>query len=220
MNTLDNTSNTAVFKPGMGIAILLILYTVGIVGILLPIHERFIYLTPFNLLVSLGIMLYFHPHWKSATYWYLVIAYVWGFMAELLGVQTGLLFGDYAYGGVLGPKVWGTPLMIGINWMMLGYAAGILSNTLLGPLHWVLRGTLAALLMVGLDVLIEPVAIAYDFWSWGGGSIPLSNYVGWFLVAFPLECFFAYYHRATRNKVAISLFVLQVLFFGILALTL
>ena len=200
------------------ITVLTILYIVGLFGILLPLHADFILLTPFNLLVSMGLVLWHHGDWSRATVYYLLIAYLVGFSAELLGTQTGLLFGDYAYGPVLGLKVWGTPLMIGVNWMMLGYCAGVVSNALLpGRTFWV-RGLLAALLMVGLDVIIEPVAMAYDFWDWEGSTVPFSNYLGWFLVALPLELLFAYWHKGLRNKVGVALFLLQTLFFLILLL--
>jgi len=200
------------------IAVLTILYIVGLVGILLPLHADFILLTPLNLLVSMGLVLWHHGNWAKPTIYYLLIVYLVGFSAELLGTQTGLLFGDYAYGPVLGPKIWDTPLMIGVNWMMLGYCAGVTSNVLLpGRTFW-MRGLLAASLMVGLDVIIEPVAMAYDFWDWEASVVPFSNYVGWFLVALPLELLFAYWHKGLRNKVGVALFSLQTLFFLILFL--
>lgn len=198
------------------IVVLSILYAVGIVGVLLPIHADFILLTPLNLLVSVGLVLRHHSKWSRQTILYLIIAYTIGFGAELFGVQTGLLFGDYVYGRVLGPRIWGTPLMIGVNWLMLGYCAGVLSNVLLRGRSFWLRGTLAALLMVGLDVMIEPVAMAYGFWSWEGDTIPLRNFLGWFAVAWPLELLFAYWHPALHNKVGVALFFLQIVFFGTL----
>lgn len=202
----------------LAILVLAVLYAVGIFGILLPIHEDFILLTPLNLLVSLALMLWAHARWNRRALAFLFIAYFAGFGAELFGVQTGILFGEYVYGRVLGPKVWGTPLMIGINWVLLGYSAGVIANTFFSRGHWMLRGLAAALLMVGLDVLIEPVAIHYGFWSWEGGSVPLRNYLGWFLVAFPLQCLFAFWLGEVRNKVAIALFILQILFFLILGI--
>lgn len=209
---------TARHKPSAqwAVAILAILYLVGIVGILLPIHPDFILLTPVNLLVSVALVLAHHKPWTLRTVSYLLVAYAVGFGAELFGVQTGLLFGDYAYGEVLGPKVWGTPLMIGVNWLMLGYCAGVASNHLLGESPFWVRGTLAALLMVGLDVLIEPVAMRFGFWSWEGDTVPLRNYLGWLAVAWPLELLFAYWHTSLRNKVALALFCLQVAFFAAL----
>jgi putative membrane protein len=204
------------FTPRVAIFILSVLYAVGIVGILIPIHPQFILLTPANLLISVTLALYFHESWKPITYWFIGVAYVVGFSAEVFGVQTGILFGDYQYGPVLGWKVWDTPLMIGVNWVMLGYSAGIVANHIIGDKHWLFRGLLAAILMVALDVLIEPVAIAYNFWSWDLTEVPLQNYVGWFLVALPIECFFAYGHAGQRNKVAVALFILQVIFFSVL----
>ena len=195
------------------ILILLLLYTVGFLGIVLPIHRDFVLLTPVNLLVSLGLVLWNHERWEARTGWFIVLAYVLGFGAEVFGVQTGLLFGDYAYGRVLGPKLWGTPLMIGMNWVMLGYASGVTANRLLPGRHWLVRGTLAAVMMVALDVLIEPVAMRYGFWTWEGGVVPLRNYIGWFVVALPIECLFAAIQGNSRNKVAVALFILQFFFF-------
>ena len=216
----ENLSLFNLPQARLAVLVLAVLYAVGIVGILLPIHEDFILLTPFNLLVSLALVLWMHPRWDGHTLAFLFIAYFVGFGAELFGVQTGILFGEYTYGEVLGPRIWGTPLMIGVNWVMLGYSAGVIANHLMGQAHWLLRGLFAALLMVALDVLIEPVAIRYGFWSWEGDVVPLRNYLGWFLVAFPLQSLFSFWLAAVRNKVAIALFILQVLFFLILGISL
>jgi uncharacterized membrane protein len=43
---------------------------------------------------------------------------------------------------------------------------------------------MAALLMVALDVLIEPVAVALDFWQWENAVIPIQNFVMWFANGF------------------------------------
>lgn len=195
------------------ILILIILYLVGILGVALPLHPDFLMLTPFNLLVSLGLLLRHHPSPDRKLLFFLLLCYGIGFGAELFGVQTGLLFGEYSYGAVLGPKIWGTPLMIGVNWMLLTYAAGVLAYSLAPQLFWLPRAGLAALLMVGLDIVIEPVAMTHDFWSWAGNTVPFRNYAGWFAVAFPLQCYFARYLGTVRNKVAVALFILQLVFF-------
>jgi putative membrane protein len=205
-------------RADWSLAVLVILYSVGIVGALLPLHPDFMLLTPANLLISLVLMLWNHPHWSQRTVVFLALCYVVGFGAEMFGVQTGLLFGDYAYGPVLGPKVLGTPLMIGVNWMMLAYASGVVANSLLQGSAWWWRALVASLLMVALDFLIEPVAMRFDFWDWEGGIVPLSNYVGWFFVALPLVSVFAIYQASVRNKVAVGLFILQFVFFLTLGL--
>ncbi|HMQ49382.1 MAG TPA: carotenoid biosynthesis protein [Saprospiraceae bacterium] len=205
-------------KVPYSILILCLFYLVGIIGILLPIHPDFILLTPFNLILSLVLVFWNHPVWDRFFPWFMVITYVWGFMAEVIGVQTGLIFGTYVYGPVLGWKLWDTPLLIGANWLMLTYCAGVVVNFMLKQTHWLLKGILGAGLMVGLDWLIEPVAIQYNFWQWEEVKVPLQNYLGWFLIALPLQWLMAFRYGQIRNKVALALFILQVLFFLILGI--
>lgn len=196
------------------VLVLSILYLVGIAGILLPIHPDFILLTPANLLVSTAILLWYHaPAWNLRTWAFIALTYFVGFFAEVFGVQTGLLFGHYTYGKVLGWKLWGTPLMIGVNWILLTYCSGIMMQMLFPKLHRLVRAFLGALAMVLLDMLIEPMAVKYDMWSWQGAAIPIQNYFGWFVIAFPLQWILTYWLAGTRNKVAIPLFIWQVLFF-------
>jgi putative membrane protein len=198
------------------IAYLSIIYAVGITGILLPLHPQFILLTPLNLLLSLVFMLWFHPAWSAKTWFFLAVSFTLGFAAEVFGVNTGLLFGTYTYGDVLGWKTWNTPLIIGVNWILLSYSAGTTINIFLPKWHWIGKGIAAALLMVGLDLFIEPAAMRLGFWSWPGNTVPLQNYLGWFAVALPILLIFAYTQGGIRNKVGVALFVLQWLFFLII----
>lgn len=200
------------------IQILIVLYAVGILGVVFALHPDFLLLTPANLLLSLLLVLYHHPNWTKAAWLFLPIAYFWGFGAELFGVQTGYLFGDYEYGRVLGWKLADTPLMIGVNWVLLTYICGISANYILGNRNWFSRALVASALMVLLDLFIEPVAIRYDFWSWSKGTPPLQNYLGWFAVALPLQMLFARIYSGVFNKVAIVLLALQFLFFIILSI--
>jgi len=206
----------ALTPAALGSLVLIILYTVGTVGILVPIHPEFILLTPVNLLISIFIVLLFHPHWTWRTACFLLAAYLWGFSAEVFGVQTGILFGEYAYGTVLGPKIAGTPFMIGVNWMMLSYCIGVTVNYIVREHAPLLKALIAATMLVILDAFIEPVAMQYDFWDWDNNTVPLQNYVGWWLVAFPLQLLFAFLQRDIRNNVAVTLLVLQLLFFAAL----
>jgi len=68
--------------------------------------------------------------------------------------------------------------------------------------------------------LIEPVAMAYDFWDWTNDIVPLQNYIAWYMIAFVLLVCFYKLEIAIKNKVAVALLVLQFLFFGILNLSL
>ena len=198
----------------LAILVLSILYLVGIIGISMPIHPDFVLLTPLNLLFSLITVLIFHQNWDRNSVIFLFICFTIGYGAEVFGVQTGLLFGNYEYGPVLGPKVWETPLMIGVNWILLAYSSGMLINQLLPKLHPVLKAATAATVMVVLDIFIEPVAIQYNLWQWQGQtSPPLQNFLGWWLVAFIVLLFFTFLLKNRKNKVAIALLALQFVFF-------
>ncbi len=162
------------------------------------------------------LILWVHGEWKPIFSLFLLGTFVWGYGAEVMGVNIGFPFGNYSYGPVLGPKLWNTPLMIGVNWILVTYACGTTTNNLIPALHWAFKGFLTSLLMVGLDALIEPVAISFNFWSWEGGSPPLSNYLGWLGVALPPAMFFHYHFPKVRNKAGVALFIWQLLFFALL----
>jgi putative membrane protein len=198
----------------LSITVLSILYLVGIFGLALPIHPDFVLLTPINLLISLALVLVFHPVWTRSTYLFILLCYVIGFGAELFGIQTGLLFGDYHYGPVLGPQLLGTPYMIGVNWILLAYGSGVLVNKWLNGKNKWLKALVGASIMVLLDIFIEPVAIEYDFWTWQGRNTPpLHNFVGWWIVAFLVHSIFQALQGNIKNKVGIALLILQFIFF-------
>ena len=72
--------------------------------------------------------------------------------------------------------------------------------------------------MLGIDVLMEPVAIKSGFWSWRGGNIPLYNYICWLIVALFLQWVLFKLKKAETNKVYDTLLILMVLFFSFLNL--
>lgn len=204
--------------------ILIILYGVGIISLILNLHPLFIYLTPLNLLISFALVMYAHPKWEWRIILVLLISFSVGMAVEIIGVATGDIFGAYEYGDVLGPKIEGTPYAIGWNWMMLIYCTGAVVNRITyfkehKLWHIFLKSFLGGLLLLSLDVLIEPVAIMQGFWSWGGdGNIPTQNYVAWFIISFFLLFIFNFLLKDLRNKAAFTLLILQFLFFFFLGL--
>ncbi|WP_192822602.1 carotenoid biosynthesis protein [Rufibacter sp. LB8] len=196
----------------VAVAVLFIFYAVGFWGLGFSQHlDWFKALVPFNLLLTNFLLFAFHRGWQRSFFLFAAVVWLVGFWAEWLGVHTGVLFGNYAYGPTLGTKFWEIPLLIGVNWLMLVYSVGHVAQKL--GSHWLVRSVLGAGLMVLLDFFIEPVAVAFDFWSWAGNVIPVSNFVGWFAVALALNI---YFQRATfpkDNPMAPWVFLVQMLFF-------
>jgi uncharacterized membrane protein len=198
-------------------AVVSILYLVGIAGFLFRVHPDFALLTPINLLVSLAAALAFHTT-PTRTFWLACAAVaLLGFLIEVVGVNTGLLFGPYSYGRVLGFKLWQTPLSIAVNWLLLVYSSSVFVSYFLGTTtHRLIKVTLAAALMVILDFFIEPVAIATDMWTWDTGFVPLQNYIGWFVSAFLLHLIMSYFTQGEKNRVAVTVLFWQFVFFLVL----
>lgn len=200
-------------NPNISIGILVILYAVGISCVKLNVHEDFLLLTPLNLLTSLALVLVYHTDWSRKSIAVLFTCFIVGYGFEVIGVNTGLIFGEYSYGRVLGLKIFDTPLMIGVNWVMLVYCSAALTNRLLPSLHFAVKAVISAAVMVLLDFFIEPVAVARDFWTWTAEYIPLQNYLAWYIISFVLLLLFHISHPKIQNKVAIALLILQFVFF-------
>ncbi|PTX22479.1 putative membrane protein [Pontibacter mucosus] len=196
----------------LAVAVLVIFHAVGFWGLLFSGEpERFQSLTPMNLLLTNALLFAFHRSWNGAFILFALLAFAVGFFSEVIGIHTGLLFGDYTYGQALGTKVWEVPLLIGLNWLMLVYSTGHISNYT--PWPWWAKAILGTLLMLLLDFFMEPVAVQFDFWSWHSGQIPLSNFIGWFAVAFILQLCFQQARFEKLNHLAPYVYLVQLTFF-------
>jgi len=195
--------------------IIILFHFVGLYGFLNPeLNDLFIRLVPLHLLLMLSLLMISGYDGSSSFLLFALGVYAAGYLVEVAGVNTGLIFGSYTYGRTLGTRIWNTPLLIGVNWLTLVYTTGVLLS--IYNLNRYLLAFLGAIILVAIDFLIEPVAIKYDYWNWAGGVIPLQNYAGWFLVAFLMFIFFNRMNFRKQNSAAIVLFVAQLCFFMIL----
>ncbi len=194
--------------------ILIVFYSVGVIGLHTNLRGSFLRLTPFNLLLSFGCLylsfkdLSFKKHLD-----FLLIALA-GYAIEWIGIHTSYLFGNYHYGSVLGFKFGDVPLIIGLNWVLLTFSASALVNKWKIPL--VLKAIIAGALMTALDWLMEPVAVKSGFWWWENGTIPVYNYICWMLFSTLFSYWILERKTVETNKVSVGLFVIIALFFAIL----
>jgi putative membrane protein len=104
---------------------------------------------------------------------------------EAVGTRTGWPFGEYEYGDALRPTVAGVPLAVGLAWWAMAVPARDVAARLVAP-GW-RRVALGAVALTAWDVLLDPQMVDEGFWTWDGGGpwrdVPLSNYVGWFVVS-------------------------------------
>ncbi len=207
------TRNKLLSKHSILLAIIVIFHTVGLVGLSSDSRDYFLALSPLNLLISIACLILSMRFSMKLAIDVLLVGII-GFTVEWIGVHTGYLFGDYAYGKNLGWKWLDIPLMISVNWAMLSFSS--IACILHLKVPDVVKAFLSALLMTGLDVLIEPVAVQSDFWSWNNGTIPLFNYVCWFLISLPIHFYLIKRKTPQQNPVSVVLFAVLVVFFGVL----
>ncbi|MDX9942971.1 MAG: carotenoid biosynthesis protein [Bacteroidales bacterium] len=196
-------------------ALLILYFSVGVIGLIWPLTAPlFTRLIPLTLLGSLAVLLAFHQKWLPGHIRVFALVAILGYLVELAGVATGLVFGEYQYHEALGFKLFGTPLIIGINWLLLIYAVyGIFEKHLLHPAIKIFAG---ATLMVAYDIILEPVAVALKMWSWGGGDIPLQNYLAWFVISLVFLTIFHLAKIRANNPIARQMYLVQLAFFLLL----
>ena len=146
---------------------------------------------------------------------FLVLGYLISWTAEFASIHFGFPFGEYLYiPATLDREIWvaGVPFMDSLSYVFLAYASYSLALLALTPGRWegrrfslqeeaAFKGSwrpliLGAVLMVTLDIVIDPLALRGYRWFLGqiygypeSGvyfGITLSNFGGWFLVGLGL----------------------------------
>ena len=189
---------------------LILVYVSGSIGFIVnpPFFSPF---TPYTLLLTCFVFLIHSPLAdKKFVIAFFSIAFL-GFIVEVIGVKTGLIFGKYSYGNGLGIKLLDVPLIISINWAMLICAGIRIVSSIFANKIQVL--VVAALLVTGIDLLIEQVAPKLNFWQFEGGLPGIHNYLGWIGVAFFISYFFYPTIIKGNRTVSLLILILQIIFF-------
>ena len=159
-----------------------------------------------------------------------VLAYLVAFLSEYSSTRNGFPFGHYSYiESTRNQELWisNVPFMDSLSFSFLIYVSYTLSLLLWSPLikkKWDIRlGDIqplkhsvrvilsASILCMVLDVVIDPAAFLGDRWFLGkiyfyreAGEyfhIPLTNFAGWFFVAWVVLFFFTLLDRWLDTKI-------------------
>jgi len=153
---------------------------------------------------------------------FFTISLFFGFFSEFLGVRYGLVFGHYYYNmpsfffGVV-------PLMTPISWAIIIYMCYGVTNFILECAggdkpnlrgNWVhlfimiiVLSSVDGLCAMNLDMIIDPIAVLSSVaaWIWIGGGpyfdVPISNFIGWFMVTFVATFIFRFYESLKKTKI-------------------
>jgi putative membrane protein len=206
-----NHFNTSLF-------IALLVHIAGVIGIAFFNRSFFVAMTPVNLLLMFFLLTWNEISVNRQWLIFLAVAFFTGFVTEIIGVNTGRLFGHYAYGSLLGPKLLGVPFLIGINWFCIVYCSLQLVLNWIPALktQWMGASVFVAFFATLFDWLMEPVAMVLGYWQWERGVVPVYNYICWFLISFLLCVIYFRVSPFRKNAFAIPLLVIQLLFFLVL----
>ncbi len=201
----------------------------GLIGILFtPYKDWFIQNTPVNLCLMTALLVWCHEGKNISFFLFLGITFLVGIGVEMIGVNTGRLFGNYHYGNILGTKFNGVPWIIGFNWFVVVFCSAAMmqqmhdwlrrkmeaSETPLPPRIAVMSLLVdGALLATFFDWLMEPVAMKLGFWRWQNGEPTFYNYICWFIISLVLLIVLRWFRFSKANHFAVHLFIIQLLFF-------
>src|SRR4051812_49300045 len=90
-------------KNKIALFLALLFHVCGAFGILFtPYKKWFINNTPVNLLLMLALLVFTQKQKNMFFYAFVLLCFFTGMITEIIGVNTGALFGQYEYGNVLG----------------------------------------------------------------------------------------------------------------------
>ncbi len=127
---------------------------------------------------------------------FMAICLIVGNVIENIGVLTGYPYGHYYFAGLMGPRLFNVPILLGLAYIGMAYVAFTLARIILGYFdrppagaHIVTLPLVAAFILVAWDLAQDPVwATVLHGWVWRDGGpwfgVPLSNYFGWYLTVF------------------------------------
>ncbi|OIO12915.1 hypothetical protein COV53_06205 [Candidatus Gottesmanbacteria bacterium CG11_big_fil_rev_8_21_14_0_20_37_11] len=126
-----------------------------------------------------------------------IITYIVSTIFELLSLKTSFNIFGVRYKYNLNNKIFSSkinlmgvyPLEVTFAWVIFKYLSLFLAITIGDylSLSKITEIILLSLIMVSIDLIIDPVSVKRKMWSWQTGSryfgIPLKNFFGWFLVS-------------------------------------
>lgn len=219
-------------KYGWATLIAIFFHTIGLIGILFFDRTFFVEATVFNLLISLLLLFWTGPNRQAGFWIFFIVAAIIGFGSEAIGINTGKLYGLYRYTHNLGPMWLGVPLIIAVNWFIVTYCVASTVHALFHKLSaglpegapktspWLKFTSVVidgATLAIFFDWIMEPVAVKLGYWQWlENGSIPAFNYISWFVISMTILICFELLQFNRRNKFAVNLLLIQIMFFLLL----
>ncbi|MEO6694466.1 MAG: carotenoid biosynthesis protein [Ignavibacteria bacterium] len=193
-----------------------IIILAGLIGhFSVQLFDTMLIITPVVLFLMGILIVWISGSLKSKKFiiWF-VLMYLFTLMVEIIGVQSGRIFGEYIYGYILGLKIYGVPVIIGFNWVLVILGAVSIALKFNDDIFMICL--LSSLMAVLFDTVLEPVAIKFGYWQWRGEEIPAQNYIAWLIISFIISYGLIRFKVDFNSKAFIHYYIGLLLFFFIL----
>ncbi|TFG06944.1 carotenoid biosynthesis protein [Candidatus Thorarchaeota archaeon] len=126
-------------------------------------------------------------------------------IVEAIGISTGLPYGGFYYTDMMGLKIFDlVPWSVAFAFGPL--VLGTMSLAILASKDWRVMLPLSALLLVFVDLVLDPAAVVLNIWVWLEPGpyygIPITNYTGWFVTALAASAILHIILSGTTKEVA------------------
>ncbi len=148
--------------------------------------------------------------------WWALVTFFTTLILEIIRANIGLVFGEYEYGSVVALKVLGVSLLVGILWVLIILASIRLAKKT--QTNLLTQFFLAGLVTVTADIIIEPITIHLDYWRWPNDTVPLQNYLTWYIITVVFATFYKIFKIWIDSNLMKHFFFLKINFLSFLNL--
>ncbi|NJE29628.1 carotenoid biosynthesis protein [Thermococcus sp. 18S1] len=177
----------------------------------------------YNIIYLLAMIVVSRRLWRDFPKFFLISVIV-GFLAEIVGTNLCTPFGCYHYEN-LQPQVFGVAVFVPFAWAVFGLVSYLTARYFLEDNRF--RLVFASLLMVVLDLSIDPIMTWWDAWVWDTTTainwfgIPWTNYLGWFVVSLTFFCLYERFSKVRIEKELLqsgpAIYLLEMITFALYA---
>ena len=200
-------------KKNISIFIIWLVHISGLLGMVFYDLDFFAGYTSINLFL-MSIILFANIKLNNKNQIFsLLLIFLIGMFSEFIGVNYGLIFGEYIYGNNLGFKLFGVPFLIGLNWVILTVICANIASILIknnSIIHIIILGTL---LMLFMDFVMEPIAPKLDLWKFKNLVVPTSNYIGGLIISILKQTIYNIQFKEKEVKLSFNLYTAIFIFF-------
>jgi len=121
---------------------------------------------------------------------FLVFTLICSAVVELIGLETGAIFGAYHYNAAIPLQLFGAlPIVVPFGWFVFSYFSFATADTVLGKnSRPIARAIISTILLVAYDLTSDPNQVYRGVWTYPGGGIyygvPAQNFLAWALLGF------------------------------------